>query len=132
MVMGHEVGDGSHNRDKESDQRMVVDTPPDMVEIIRILMAKLQSCKDDHERLIKEQEKQTEINAVLLQILSDIQSQLQHGPATSHVDGRHTKRSQILPEIQKHGPIRGHTQRKTLRKAQSGERGHSLGESSGE
>jgi hypothetical protein len=49
-------------------------------------MVELKSCKDDNERLIEEQEKQTEINAVLLQSLSNIQRQLQHGPATSHVD----------------------------------------------
>jgi hypothetical protein len=32
----------------------VVETPPDLVEIVRILMAELQSCKADNERLIKE------------------------------------------------------------------------------
>jgi hypothetical protein len=80
MVMCHEVGDGSHNRDEESDERRVVETPPDLAETVRSLRAELQSCKADNERLIKEQEKQTEINAVLLQSLSDIQRQLQHEP----------------------------------------------------
>jgi hypothetical protein len=75
MVMHHEVGDGSHNRDEESDERRAVETPPDLAETVRSLMAELQSCKADNERLIKEQEKQTEINAVLLQSLSDIQRQ---------------------------------------------------------
>jgi hypothetical protein len=102
-----------------------VETPPDLVETVRSLMAKLQSCKADNKRLIKEKEKQMEINAVLLQSLSDIQRQLQHGPATSHVDRRHTKRSQIPPEIQKRGPISGHTGRSTSRKAHPGGRGHS-------
>jgi hypothetical protein len=76
MVMRHEVGDGSHNRDEESDERRVVETPPDLAETVRSLMVELQSCKADNERLIKEQEKQMEINAVLLQSLSDIQRQL--------------------------------------------------------
>jgi hypothetical protein len=88
MVTHHEVGDGSHNRDKESDGRRAVEIPPDIAETVRSLMVKLQSCKADNERLIKEQEKKTEINAVLLQILSDIQRQLQHGPNTSHAGQR--------------------------------------------
>jgi hypothetical protein len=86
MVTCHEVGDGSHNRDEESDERRAVETPLDLAETVRSLMVELQSCKADNERLIKEQEKQMEINAVLLQSLSDIQRQLQHGPDTSHVD----------------------------------------------
>jgi hypothetical protein len=72
MVTHHEVGDGSHNRDEESDERRVVETPLDLAETMRSLMIKLQSCKADNERLIKEQEKQMEINAVLLQSLFDI------------------------------------------------------------
>ena len=52
--MCHEVGDGSHNRDEESDERRVVETPPNLVETVRNLGAGLQSCKDDNERLIKE------------------------------------------------------------------------------
>jgi hypothetical protein len=63
-----------------------VETPPDLAETVRSLRDELQSCKADNERLIKKQEKQTEINAVFLQSLSDIQRQLQHEPATSHVD----------------------------------------------
>jgi hypothetical protein len=41
MVMCHEVGDGSHNRDEESTERRVVETPPDLVETVRILMVEL-------------------------------------------------------------------------------------------
>jgi 5'-deoxynucleotidase YfbR-like HD superfamily hydrolase len=76
MVTQHKVGDGSHNRDEESDERRVVETPLDLAETMRSLMAELQSCKADNKRLIKEQEKLTKINAVLLQSLSDIQRQL--------------------------------------------------------
>jgi hypothetical protein len=66
MVMHHEVGDGSQNRDEESNKRRVVETPPDLAKTVRSLMVELQSCKADNERLIKEQENQMEINAILL------------------------------------------------------------------
>jgi hypothetical protein len=66
MVTCHEVGYGSHNRDEEYNERRVVETPPNLTETVRILRAKLQSCKDDNERLIKDQERQTKINTVLL------------------------------------------------------------------
>jgi hypothetical protein len=59
MVMHHEVGDGSQNRNEESDERRAVETPLDLAETVRSLMIKLQSCKADNERLIKEKEKQT-------------------------------------------------------------------------
>ena len=62
-------------------------------------MVELQSCKADNERMMKEQEKQIEINAVLLQSLSDLQKKMQHEP-----------------ETQKHGHISGHTERSTSKK----------------
>jgi hypothetical protein len=84
---------------------------------VRSLMEELQSCKADNERMIKEHEKQTEINAVLLQSLSDIQRQLQHGPMASNVDEHNTKKKQSPPEIQKHGPENRNTRRSTSKKA---------------
>ena len=39
--MHHEVGDGSHNRDEEYDERRAVETPPDLDEIVRSLMEEL-------------------------------------------------------------------------------------------
>jgi hypothetical protein len=54
MVTCHEVGDVSHNRDEESDERRVVETPLNLVETVRRLIDKLRSCKADNERLIKE------------------------------------------------------------------------------
>ncbi len=76
MVMHHEVVDGSHNRDEETDERRAVETPLDLAKTVRSLMVELQSYRADNKRLIKEQEKKTKINAVLLQSLSDIQRQL--------------------------------------------------------
>jgi hypothetical protein len=61
MVTHHELGEISHNREEESDERRAVETPPDLAEIVRSLMAELQSCKDDNERLIKEQEKKLKL-----------------------------------------------------------------------
>ena len=114
MVTHHEVGDGSHNRDEESDERRAVGTPPDLAETVRSLMVELQSCKDDNERMIKEQEKQMEINVVLLQSLSDIQRKLQHEP-----------------ETRKCGHVSGHTKRSTLRKVHPRDKGQASDDSSG-
>jgi hypothetical protein len=93
------MGEGSHNRDEDSDERRAIGTPPNLAKTVRNLMVELQSCKVDNERMMKEQEKQTEINAVLLQSLSDLQRKMQHES-----------------EMQKHGHISGHTERRTSRK----------------
>jgi hypothetical protein len=99
MVTHQEVGEGSHNRDEESDERRAIGTPPNLAETVRSLMVELQICKADNERMMKEQEKQTEINVVLLQSLSDLHRKMQHEP-----------------EIQNHGRISGHIERSTSRK----------------
>jgi hypothetical protein len=54
MVTHQEVGEGSHNRDEESDERRAIGTPPDLAETVRSLMDELQSCKADNERMMKE------------------------------------------------------------------------------
>jgi hypothetical protein len=46
---------------KNLTKRRVVETPPDLAETVRSLMAELQSCKADNERLIKEKEKQIKL-----------------------------------------------------------------------
>jgi hypothetical protein len=132
MVTHHELGKISHNREEESDERRVVETPLDLVETIRILMEELHSCKADNERMIKEQEKKIGINAVLLQSLSDIQRQLQHGLETSQMDRNHTKKNPSPPETQNHGPESGHTKRSTSKKAQHGSKRYSMEDSSSE
>jgi hypothetical protein len=117
MVTYHEFGEISHNKEEYYDERRVVETPPGLAKTIRSIMEELQSCKAENERLIKEQEKQTEINGVLLQILSDIQRQLQHGPTASNVDEHDTKKNQCPPDIQKHGFENRNTRRFTSKKA---------------
>jgi hypothetical protein len=73
MVTHHEFREISHNKEEYYDERRVVENPPNLAETVRILMAELQSCKEDNEWIIKDKEKQIEINVVLLQILSYIQ-----------------------------------------------------------
>ena len=41
MVTHQEVGEGSHNRDEESDERREMGTPPDLIETLRSLMVEL-------------------------------------------------------------------------------------------
>jgi hypothetical protein len=126
MVTHHEVGDGSHNIDEESNERRVVETPPDLAETVRSLIVKLQNCKANNEK-----EKQTKIKAVLLQSLSNIQRQLQHGPDTSHADQQQTKRSRSSPGIWKRGPLSGHTGRSTSIKVHPRDKGQALDDSFG-
>jgi hypothetical protein len=124
MVTHHDMGESSHNREEESDERRVVETPRYLAKTVRSLMEELQSFKVDNERLIKEQEKKIEINAILLQIMSDIQRQLQHGPTANNVDRHQSKKTHSPPEIQKHGPKNSNTRRSTSKKAQHGAKRH--------
>jgi len=39
MVTHQELGESSHNREEETEERRVVETPPNLAETIRILMA---------------------------------------------------------------------------------------------
>jgi hypothetical protein len=99
MVTPQKMGEGSCNRDEDFDERRAMGTPPNLAETVRSLMVELKICKADNQRMMKEQEKQTKINAVLLQSLSDLQRQMRHEL-----------------EMQKHGRISGHTERSTSRK----------------
>jgi hypothetical protein len=54
MVAHEEMGEGSHNRDEDFDERRAAGTPPDLAETVRTLMVELQSCKADSERMMKE------------------------------------------------------------------------------
>jgi hypothetical protein len=120
------LGENSHNREEEFDERRVVETPPNLTKTVRSLKEELQSYKDENERMIKEKEKKKEINAFLVQSLSYIQRKLQHGPTDSHVDMRHTKKNPSPPEIQKLGPESGHIGRRTSNKSQHAAKRHSM------
>jgi hypothetical protein len=54
MLSHQEVGEGSHNRDEESDERRAVGTPTELAETVRSLMIELQSYKANNERMMKE------------------------------------------------------------------------------
>jgi hypothetical protein len=54
MVTHQDLGESSHKKEEESNERRVVETPPDLAETIRSMMEELQSCKGDNERMIKE------------------------------------------------------------------------------
>ena len=68
MVTHQEVGEGSHNRDEESDERRAIGTPPDLAETVRSLMVELQSCKAYNERMMKEQEKRFSCSFIILSL----------------------------------------------------------------
>ena len=60
------------NDKTESNGRINQETPLDIATTMRILRVELQSCREDNERMLKAQEDQNQINAVILQILTDI------------------------------------------------------------
>jgi hypothetical protein len=41
MVTHQKFGESSHNKEEENDERRVVETPPNLVEIVRSLMAEV-------------------------------------------------------------------------------------------
>jgi hypothetical protein len=49
---------------------------------------------------------------------------LQHGPTTSEIERPQSKKTQIPPEIQKHGPTNNNTGKSTSKKAQQGAKRH--------
>ena len=69
-AMGENVRVG--NDETESNGRRFQDTPPNFAATVRSLSVDLQSCGEDNERMLKVQEDQNQINAAILQILTDI------------------------------------------------------------
>ena len=61
------------NDETESNGRINQETPLDIVATMRSLRVELQSCREDNERMLKAQEDQNQINAAILQSLTDIQ-----------------------------------------------------------
>jgi hypothetical protein len=55
MVTHQEVGEVSHNKDEESDERRAIGTPPDLAKTMRSLMVELKICKANNESMMKEQ-----------------------------------------------------------------------------
>jgi hypothetical protein len=69
-MVQHSMDDTSHLRDEESDGQRDRETPPYLMDTVR-------SLKADNERLMRAQDEQAELNAVLLQSLYEIQKHLQ-------------------------------------------------------
>ena len=67
------------NVETKSNGRRNQMTPPYIVETIGILRVELHSCREYNERLLRAQEEHNQLNATMLQILTDIQSKINHG-----------------------------------------------------
>jgi hypothetical protein len=72
-MLHHNMDDTSHLIDKECDGWRDKETPPDLMATVRILKA-------NNERLMRSHARSTELNAILPQILSEIQKKLLQGP----------------------------------------------------
>ena len=69
-AMGENVRVG--NYETKSNKRRFQDTPPDFAATVRSLRVELKSCREDNEMMLKAQEDQNQINAAILQSLTDI------------------------------------------------------------
>ena len=76
------------NDETESNGRRNQETPPDSAATMRILRVELQSCKEDNERMLKAQEDQNQINAAILQSLTDIHGQINSRNQTTNPERR--------------------------------------------
>ena len=76
-AMGENVWVG--NAETESNGRRFQDTPPNFAATMRSLRVEMQSYRADNERLVKAQEEQNQLNAAMLQSLTDIQRQMNSG-----------------------------------------------------
>ena len=69
-AMGGNVRIG--NVETESNGRRFQDTPPDFAGTMTSIKVEIHSYREDNERLIKAQEEQNQLNAAMLQSLTDI------------------------------------------------------------
>ena len=70
-AMGENIWVG--NTKTESNGRRYQETPLDITTTMRSLRVELQSYGEDNERMIKDQEEQNQLNAAMLQSLTNIQ-----------------------------------------------------------
>ena len=73
-VMGENIRVG--NAETKSNGRIFQDTPPDFATTMRGLRVEMQSYRANNERLVKAQKEQNQLNASMLQILTDIQMRM--------------------------------------------------------
>ena len=84
-VMGESICVGK--AETESNGRKFQDTPPYFATTIRSLRVEMQSYRADNERLVKAQEEQNQLNAAMLQSLTDIQRQMNFWDQTLRPEG---------------------------------------------
>ena len=82
-VMGGNVRVG--NFETDSNGRRVQDTPPNFATTMRSLRVDMQSHREDNERLVKEE--QNQMNATILQSLTDIHRRMNSGDRTVRPKG---------------------------------------------
>ena len=95
-AMGENVRAG--NAEIKSNGRILQETPPNFAATMRILRVEMKSYKLDNERLVRAQEEQNQLNAAVLQSLTDIQRRMNSGdqivrPKGSKSSTRRRKRS---------------------------------------
>ena len=95
-VMGENINVG--NVETESNGRILQETPLDFAATMRSLRVEMQSYRGDNERLVKAQEEQNQLNAAMLQSLTEIQRRMNSGdwkvrPKGSKSSTRRRKRS---------------------------------------
>ena len=83
--MGENVHVG--NVEIESNGIRIQETPLDIAATMRSLRVELQSCREDNERIIKSQEEKNQLNATMLQSLTEIQRQINSGHQTTNSEG---------------------------------------------
>ena len=69
-AMGENIRVG--NVETESNGRRYQETPPNFLATMRSLWVEMQIYREDNERLVKAQEEQNQLNAAMLQSLTDI------------------------------------------------------------
>ena len=76
------------NDEIESNGRRYQDTPPDFAATMRSLRVEMQSCREENERLVKDQKDQNHLNATMLQSLIELQIKMGYGHGTVNPGGR--------------------------------------------
>ena len=84
-AMGENVRVG--NDDTESNGRRFQDTPPYSAATMRSLRVDMQIYRADNERLVKAQEEKNQLNASMLQILTNIQRNMNSEDRTERPEG---------------------------------------------
>ena len=78
------------NDEIESNGNIYQETLSDIAATMRSLRVELQNCREDNERMLKAQKDKNQINATILQSLTDIQGQINSGHQTANPERSRT------------------------------------------